>query len=166
MRNTLAHPTMIHPHTGRPLEALGRRRDGRPIWPILGASEDDDEDEGDDGDDTGVGDDEDEDEDDDPWAGKTDVELKAELSRVTKSSTRASSQAKAWREFAQGKTDKAPDGRTRTKPKTGDEDDESKTTKTAKGGFTKADLEAARQEAIDAAREENQAAAISVSARA
>lgn len=30
-----------HPHTGRPLNPVGYRRNGAPIWPILGASEDD-----------------------------------------------------------------------------------------------------------------------------
>lgn len=31
----------VHPHTGRPIVPLGYRRNGAPIWPILGASEDD-----------------------------------------------------------------------------------------------------------------------------
>lgn len=40
MRNTTlpTHATMVHPLTGRPLQAIGLRRDGRPIWPILGGS--------------------------------------------------------------------------------------------------------------------------------
>jgi hypothetical protein len=37
---TTHHPHLIHPVTGRQLTPLGHRRDGRPIWPILGASED------------------------------------------------------------------------------------------------------------------------------
>lgn len=35
------HPTKRHPLTGLPLTAVGLRRDGRPVWPILGASPDD-----------------------------------------------------------------------------------------------------------------------------
>lgn len=35
------HPTLTHPKTGLPLRALGVRRDGRAIWPVLGASPDD-----------------------------------------------------------------------------------------------------------------------------
>lgn len=35
------HPTMRHPLTGLPLQAVGLRADGRPIWPIMGASPDD-----------------------------------------------------------------------------------------------------------------------------
>jgi hypothetical protein len=40
MRNTTlpTHATMVHPITGQPLRAVGFRRDGRPIWPIMGAS--------------------------------------------------------------------------------------------------------------------------------
>lgn len=33
------HPTLFHPITGEPLRALGIRRDGTTIWPILGGSE-------------------------------------------------------------------------------------------------------------------------------
>ena len=36
----MLHPH-IHPHTGQPLVPVGYRRNGAPIWPILGASEDD-----------------------------------------------------------------------------------------------------------------------------
>lgn len=42
MPEIITHPTLLHPHTGQPLKAVGRRRDGSPIWPIIGASEDDD----------------------------------------------------------------------------------------------------------------------------
>lgn len=43
MRNALPkHPTRRHPRTGLALEAIGLHpRTGHPIWPILGASEDD-----------------------------------------------------------------------------------------------------------------------------
>lgn len=30
------HPTLLHPRTGLPLQAIGFRRDGRAIWPQLG----------------------------------------------------------------------------------------------------------------------------------
>lgn len=33
------HPTRRHPLTGRPIRALGVRRDGRLIWPIMGGDE-------------------------------------------------------------------------------------------------------------------------------
>lgn len=33
--------TKFHPHTGFPIVPLGRRKDGRLIWPIIGAAEDD-----------------------------------------------------------------------------------------------------------------------------
>jgi hypothetical protein len=65
MTDTLVHPWMVHPHTGEPLRAVWVRPDGRPVWPIMGASEDDDvdkdedvdEDESDDEDEDGAGDD-------------------------------------------------------------------------------------------------------------
>lgn len=43
MGNPLQHPTtpgVRHPLTGHPISPIGFRRDGRAIWPILGASED------------------------------------------------------------------------------------------------------------------------------
>jgi hypothetical protein len=93
MRNTLVHPWMIHPHTGKPLEALGVRRNGRPIWPIMGASDDDDA--GDDGDDAGgddsddAGDDSDDDDaGDDPDAGKSAEELLDEVRALRASKTK------------------------------------------------------------------------------
>lgn len=51
------HPTMTHPKTGLPLEALYVDKHGRVHWPILGASEDDDSNS--DGDDDGDSDDND-----------------------------------------------------------------------------------------------------------
>lgn len=36
------HPTKRHPHTGNRLRAVFVREDGSPVWPVLGASEDDD----------------------------------------------------------------------------------------------------------------------------
>lgn len=37
------HPTLLHPRTGLPLEAIGTVN-GRPIWPIMGGSGDDQQD--------------------------------------------------------------------------------------------------------------------------
>lgn len=34
------NPQLIDPASGAPLRAIGLRRDGRPIWPVLGAAED------------------------------------------------------------------------------------------------------------------------------
>lgn len=47
------HPYLLHPLTGEPLTALGLRRNGQPLWPILGAADDDSDDSGDDDTDTG-----------------------------------------------------------------------------------------------------------------
>lgn len=41
MKHLPVHPTKRHPLTGKPLTAVGFSRRG-PIWPIIGASEDDD----------------------------------------------------------------------------------------------------------------------------
>lgn len=64
------HPTAVHPRTGEPLRALGRRRNGDPIWPIAGGAPRDDDDEDrkkkdDDSDDSEDDDDDDSDDDDD-----------------------------------------------------------------------------------------------------
>lgn len=32
------HPNLLHPLTGRPLQAVGHRRNGDPIWPVIGGS--------------------------------------------------------------------------------------------------------------------------------
>lgn len=37
---TLLHPTLIDPATGEPLEAIGIRANGAPIWPMIGGSDD------------------------------------------------------------------------------------------------------------------------------
>jgi hypothetical protein len=33
------HATLVHPLTGQPIEAIGVRRDGSPIWPVMGGSQ-------------------------------------------------------------------------------------------------------------------------------
>jgi len=60
---TEARTSLTHPRTGALLEPVGFRANGDPIWPILGAAEDDDADEG--GDDEGEDDDSDDEEEDD-----------------------------------------------------------------------------------------------------
>lgn len=40
--NLPTHPTLTHPRTGHPLVALGFRRNGTPIWPVLGGDGTDD----------------------------------------------------------------------------------------------------------------------------
>ena len=119
MKDTLVHPWMIDPRNGLPLAALGVRANGRPIWPIMGASEDDGDGD-DDEDDAGGGDDEDEDGagDDDPWAGKSAEDLKAELARLSRTSTRNAADAKRWRERAQGKGGEGDAGKAGDKSKT------------------------------------------------
>lgn len=151
MRSTLVHPWMIHPHTGKPLEAVWVRPDGRPVWPIMGASEDDDSDEdadadGDDSDeDADVdGDDSDEDDIDD---GKSPEDLKAELARLRKS------QAKLLKE----KRNLTRTG-DKTKPKTKDDTD-------GKDAFTKDDVEALREETRESVRSEMLPAVIRPAAR-
>jgi hypothetical protein len=54
------HPSLIHPRTGQPLEAVGVGKNGQPMWPVLGAADDDDKD-----DDADKDDDKDEEDDDD-----------------------------------------------------------------------------------------------------
>jgi len=150
------HPTMIHPHTGVPLEALGFWRDGRPIWPTMGASEDDDggdaggDDEGDEGE-YGAGGDDEGDDDEDLDDGKSPEDLKAELSRIRKSYAKV---LKEKRNLTKG-----GDGKPRPpKVKTGEGDD-------GKDSFTKDDVEATREETREAVRAEMLPAVIRPAAR-
>lgn len=140
MTNTLVHPWMIDPRDGLPLRALGVRKNGRAIFPIMGASEDED-DEGDEvTGDGGAGGDEDEDDegDEDPWAGKSEAELKTELAKLKAAGDRTRREAEAWRKKATGKT--TPPKPAPPKP-------------TGKGDtFTKEELDAQREEAQEAAR--------------
>lgn len=175
MSDTLVHPWKIDPRTGLALRAVFMRPPRRgevgeqPVWPIMGASEDDpgDDDDEDDGvpdpDELDDEDDDDEDDDeDDPWAGKSEADLKAELRRLSGAHGKAKTQAQRWREFAQGKTDTAPDGTKRTAPKPAPKTDP----KTKSGALTRADLEAAVEEARNEARAETREATIRTTARA
>lgn len=58
---------LVHPHTGEPLSPLGFRKDGSPIFPIMGASPDDESDDADkDDEDDASGDEDASGDDDDP----------------------------------------------------------------------------------------------------
>jgi hypothetical protein len=150
---------VLHPLTGEPITPLGYRADGRPIWPIMGGAPGDDEDE-----DEGGGDDEDEDEgggddeEEDPFDGLSAKEKAA----IAKSFAKAKTDARRWREFAQGKTDVAPDGTKRkTKP---DEDEDDKGGRGKGKTFTRQDLEDTREEARAAGRDELMPVLIEVAA--
>lgn len=65
MSQRLIKPGLRHPHTGALVEALGYKRNGDPIWPVLGAAPDDDGDGGTGGDDGGDDDPEDDADEDD-----------------------------------------------------------------------------------------------------
>lgn len=83
--------TIVHPHTLQPIEPVGYRKDGRLIWPILGASEDDDgDDQGDDdgqsGDADDKGDSSDSESEEEDWKAKFEAQQKINrsLERKTK----------------------------------------------------------------------------------
>lgn len=160
MRDTrvdLSH--MRHPVTGAPLEPIGHRADGRPIWPIMGGAEpdddDDDDDAGNDDDDDDAGDSDGDEED--PFDGLS----VADKQSIKRAFEKSKSDAKKWREFAQGKTDVAPDG-TKRKPK--DDDPEDDKDKTKGKTFTRRDIEDTREEARAAGREELMPVLIEVAA--
>lgn len=80
------HPHLIHPLTGEPIQALGIRRNGTPIWPALGAAPDDEDDSGG----TGAQDDGDGGEDDDKPLGEAGQKaLTAEKEKRRKAAERA-----------------------------------------------------------------------------
>lgn len=81
---------------------------------------------------------------------------------IKKAFEKSKSDAKKWREFAQGKTDVAPDG-TKRKAKT-DEDEDDKGGKTKSKTFTRQDIEDTREEARNAGREELMPVLIEVAA--
>lgn len=37
------HPSLLDPSTGQPMQAIGHRRNGDPIWPVIGAAPEDEE---------------------------------------------------------------------------------------------------------------------------
>jgi hypothetical protein len=130
MTDTLVHPWMIDPRDGLPLRAVGVVA-GRPVWPVMGASEDDeDEDESDDEDE-----DESDDEDaDDPYADLDEAGLRAKLTEISKSKKRDIARIKRMRAKAKDTT----------KDKPSDDDKDRK--------FTRAELDEMRAEAEESTR--------------
>jgi hypothetical protein len=135
MTDTRVHPWMVHPHTGEPLRSLGAKRDGDPIWPIMGASEDDDADEDEDADEDDPEGTDDEDETDDPDKDKTPEEIKAELQRLRASRRKDIKRIRRMRERAKDGTKKP-----------GDDDPDKK--------FTRTELDEIRTETETATRGE------------
>lgn len=84
---------LTHPLTGEPIIPVGKRADGRPIWPIMGGAPDDDdtsgssdkdEDEESNSGDSDGDDDKDEDEDDDESGSDSDTVSKADYLKLQK----------------------------------------------------------------------------------
>jgi hypothetical protein len=134
MIDTLVHPWMVHPHTGEPLRAVWVRPNGRPVWPIMGASEDDVDEDEDDADEDESDADEDED-GDDPDKDKSPEEIKAELQRLRASRRKDIKRIRRMREKAK-EAGKKP----------ADEDPDKK--------FSRAELEEIRTETETATRGE------------
>lgn len=95
MAPDMQHPSLCHPHTGEPLMALGARRDGRLIWPVIGAAEDDGDGAGEDQD--GDGDQQDDSAD---GAEKLGDPGKAALDRMKQQRNAAKGESKAWKDLA------------------------------------------------------------------
>ncbi|HKY58299.1 MAG TPA: hypothetical protein VJL80_09700 [Aeromicrobium sp.] len=81
MHNTLlpTHPTLLHPITGEPLQAIGLRPNGAPLWPIMGGDgtgpdANDDPKDDDDADDPEDDDPKDDDDKDVDWRAKFEAE--------------------------------------------------------------------------------------------
>lgn len=137
MTDTLVHPWMVHPHTGEPLRALGRRRNGAPIWPIMGASEDDeDEDDSGDEDEDDSGDEDEDDAGDDPYADLDETQLRAKLKEISRSKKRDVARIRKMRERAKAERDKSG-------KKTDDDPDRK---------FTRAELDEIRTETEESTR--------------
>lgn len=64
------HPHLVHPHTGEPLRAIMIDKRGEPVWPVMGASEDDDSNDDNDDSDVEDADEEDSSKDDKGTEGK------------------------------------------------------------------------------------------------
>jgi hypothetical protein len=94
MAPDMQHPYLTHPLTGEPIVAIGRRRNGQPIWPVIGAAED-----GEDGGDT---DDGDGDEQDGDTGGTDDLgdAGKAAIDRMKAQRNAAKTEARQWRALA------------------------------------------------------------------
>ena len=109
------HPTLRHPHTGEALEAVGVGKDGRPWWPVLGASDDDDKDgDGEDADDSSEDEDEDDSDTDDDDKGEDEKKgglkarikaLEEEKERHYKGKKKAEKELEELRAFKKSKED-------------------------------------------------------------
>lgn len=106
-----------HPHTGEPLAPIGHRKDGRPIWPVIGASPDDGDGDGDGKSDDGADDSDDNDDgSDDEDGDETDWKAKFEQQqRVNRTLERRTQKTAAQLKALQGKpapkgNDKADEG--------------------------------------------------------
>jgi hypothetical protein len=110
MTDTLVHPWMIDPRDGLPLRAVGVVA-GKPVWPVMGASEDDDADEDEDESDDADEDEDASDDEDDPDKDKTPEEIKAELQRLRASRRKDIRRIRRMREKAkdEGKTKPSDD---------------------------------------------------------
>lgn len=108
----ITQPVKRHPHTGIPLRPLGSRRDGSPIWPILGASEDDGNDDGDDHEDEDGQDDKSgsgkEEEDKSGTVSREEFEsLKKRMQNADRRATEAEKRVKEYEDADLGEKDKA-----------------------------------------------------------
>jgi hypothetical protein len=132
MTDTLVHPWMVHPHTGEPLRAVGLKANGDPIWPIMGASEDDDPDDEDEDDPDDEGED-DPDDEEDPYKDLDADQLRTKLKERDRSKRKDIARIKRMRERAKAGT----------KPKADDDPDRK---------FTRAELDEIKAETEESVR--------------
>lgn len=126
------HPTMTHPKTGEPLEAVYVTKRGVVMWPVMGASPDDDsnddggdddaDDDSDDDDDDDSGDDNDGDDTDGKKAKAKIKALEEEKDRHYKRRKKAETERDALK--AELEALKAKNGGKKTKPKADDKNDD------------------------------------------
>lgn len=110
MRHLPVHPSLVHPRTGEAIMALGFRKDGRPIWPIIGG--DGTEDDKNDDDTDNAGDDDGDGPDDDKLAPEDDPESIEYWRKRSRQNEREAKKAKRERDAAlktPPKADKADD---------------------------------------------------------
>lgn len=127
------HPTATHPKTGELLRALGVRRNGDPIWPVLGAAPDDpddddreedgDEDESDDDDEGDDSEDEDDDKSKSKKSNEPDTNSVDYWKRRSRQNERDAKKHKRENERLKRSTSK-PDTKSKDKKKPGDDDDQ------------------------------------------
>lgn len=134
------HETLLHPRTGLPLRAIGFRKNGRAIWPIMGGdgTDDDanqDDKKSDDGADDKKTDDDKKSDDTSSWeetfAGMTPAEIKAKLDNSRK-----------WEERSKANKAKADQYDALAKQISGKDDDAPPDPEALKGDLTAAQREA------------------------